>query len=80
MVKVPIRLISIIPPYGENYRILPKLVNVIFPFLVKVRIPLSAEEVIELRKRLEYLEAENAYLKKLAALVQQRKAQEQKKK
>ena len=40
----------------------------------------QAEEVIELRKRLEYLEAENAYLKKLAALVQQRKAQEQKKK
>ena len=40
----------------------------------------QAEEVAELRKRLEYLEAENAYLKKLAALVQQRKAQEQKKK
>ena len=38
------------------------------------------EEIVELRKRLEYLEAENAYLKKLAALVQQRKAQEQKKK
>ena len=37
-------------------------------------------EIVELRKRLEYLEAENAYLKKLAALVQQRKAQEQKKK
>lgn len=40
----------------------------------------QAEETVELRKRLEYLEAENAYLKKLAALVQQRKAQEQKKK
>ena len=40
----------------------------------------QVEEIIELRKRLEYLEAENAYLKKLAALVQQRKAQEQKKK
>ena len=40
----------------------------------------QAEEIVELRKRLEYLEAENAYLKKLAALVQQRKAQEQKKK
>ena len=40
----------------------------------------QAEEMVELRKRLEYLEAENAYLKKLAALVQQRKAQEQKKK
>ena len=40
----------------------------------------QTEETIELRKRLEYLEAENAYLKKLAALVQQRKAQEQKKK
>ena len=39
----------------------------------------QAEEIVELRKRLEYLEAENAYLKKLAALVQQRKAQEQKK-
>ena len=38
------------------------------------------EEIVEIRKRLEYLEAENAYLKKLAALVQQRKAQEQKKK
>ena len=40
----------------------------------------QSEEIVELRKRLEYLEAENAYLKKLAALVQQRKAQEQKKK
>lgn len=40
----------------------------------------QAEEIVELRKRLEYLEAENAYLKKLAALVQQRKVQEQKKK
>ena len=40
----------------------------------------QADEIVELRKRLEYLEAENAYLKKLAALVQQRKAQEQKKK
>ena len=40
----------------------------------------QVEEIVELRKRLEYLEAENAYLKKLAALVQQRKAQEQKKK
>ena len=40
----------------------------------------SQEGIVELRKRLEYLEAENAYLKKLAALVQQRKAQEQKKK
>ena len=40
----------------------------------------QSEEIAELRKRLEYLEAENAYLKKLAALVQQRKAQEQKKK
>jgi len=40
----------------------------------------QTEEIVELRKRLEYLEAENAYLKKLAALVQQRKAQEQKKK
>ena len=40
----------------------------------------QAEEIVELRKRLEYLEAENAYLKKLTALVQQRKAQEQKKK
>ena len=40
----------------------------------------QAEEIVELRKRLEYLEAENAYLKKLAALVQQRKAQEQEKK
>ena len=40
----------------------------------------QAEEIVELRKRLEYLESENAYLKKLAALVQQRKAQEQKKK
>ena len=40
----------------------------------------QAEEMVELRKRLEFLEAENAYLKKLAALVQQRKAQEQKKK
>ena len=40
----------------------------------------QAEEIAELRKRLEYLEAENAYLKKLAALVQQRKTQEQKKK
>ena len=40
----------------------------------------QAEEIVELRKRLEYLEAENAYLKKLAALVQQMKAQEQKKK
>ena len=40
----------------------------------------QAEEIVELRKRLEYLEAENAYLKKLAALVQKRKAQEQKKK
>jgi transposase len=40
----------------------------------------QAEEIVELRKRLEYLEAENAYLKKLAALVQQRKAREQKKK
>ena len=40
----------------------------------------QAEEIVELRKRLEYLEAENAYLKKLAALVQQRKAKEQKKK
>lgn len=40
----------------------------------------QTEELVELRKRLEYLEAENAYLKKLAALVQQRKAQEQKKK
>ena len=40
----------------------------------------QADEIAELRKRLEYLEAENAYLKKLAALVQQRKAQEQKKK
>ena len=40
----------------------------------------QAEEIVELRERLEYLEAENAYLKKLAALVQQRKAQEQKKK
>ena len=40
----------------------------------------QAEEIVELRKKLEYLEAENAYLKKLAALVQQRKAQEQKKK
>ena len=40
----------------------------------------QAEKIVELRKRLEYLEAENAYLKKLAALVQQRKAQEQKKK
>lgn len=40
----------------------------------------QAEEIVKLRKRLEYLEAENAYLKKLAALVQQRKAQEQKKK
>lgn len=40
----------------------------------------QSDEIVELRKRLEYLEAENAYLKKLAALVQQRKAQEQKKK
>ena len=40
----------------------------------------QTEEIVKLRKRLEYLEAENAYLKKLAALVQQRKAQEQKKK
>ena len=40
----------------------------------------QSEEIVELRKRLEYLEAENAYLKKLAALVKQRKAQEQKKK
>ena len=40
----------------------------------------QAEEIVELRKKLEYLEAENAYLKKLAALVQQRKAQELKKK
>ena len=40
----------------------------------------QSEEIVKLRKRLEYLEAENAYLKKLAALVQQRKAQEQKKK
>ena len=40
----------------------------------------QADEIVELRKRLEYLEAENAYLKKLAALVQQRKAQELKKK
>ena len=40
----------------------------------------QAEEIVELRKRLEYLEAENAYLKKLASLVQQRNAQEQKKK
>ena len=40
----------------------------------------QAEEIVELRKRLEYLEAENAYLKKLATLVQQRKAHEQKKK
>ena len=40
----------------------------------------QADEIVELRNRLEYLEAENAYLKKLAALVQQRKAQEQKKK
>lgn len=40
----------------------------------------QAEEIVELRKKLEYLEAENAYLKKLAALVQQRKVQEQKKK
>jgi transposase len=40
----------------------------------------QAEEIVELRKKLEYLEAENAYLKKLAALVQKRKAQEQKKK
>ena len=39
----------------------------------------QTDEIVELRKRLEYLEAENAYLKKLAALVQQRKAQEQKK-
>ena len=40
----------------------------------------QAEEIVELRKRLDYLQAENAYLKKLAALVQQRKAQELKKK
>ena len=40
----------------------------------------QADEIVKLRERLEYLEAENAYLKKLAALVQQRKAQEQKKK
>ena len=40
----------------------------------------QAEEIVKLRKRLEYLEAENAYLKKLAALVQKRKVQEQKKK
>ncbi len=39
----------------------------------------QAEETVELRKRLEYLEAENAYLKKLAALVQRRKAREQRK-
>lgn len=39
----------------------------------------QTEEIVELRKKLNYLEAENAYLKKLAALVQQRKAREQKK-
>jgi len=40
----------------------------------------QTNELTDLKKRLKYLEAENAYLKKLAVLVQQRKAQEQKKK
>lgn len=38
------------------------------------------EQNEELKKRLEFLEIENEYLKKLAALVQQRKGQQQKKK
>ena len=38
------------------------------------------EQNEELKKRLELLEIENEYLKKLAALVQQRKGQQQKKK
>ena len=38
------------------------------------------EQNAELKKRLELLEIENEYLKKLAALVQQRKGQQQKKK
>ena len=38
------------------------------------------EQNKELKKRLELLEIENEYLKKLAALVQQRKGQQQKKK
>jgi len=33
------------------------------------------EELILLRKKLEYVEAENAYLKKLAALVAKKKAE-----
>jgi len=49
------------------------------PLKKKVNKSLAAE-IVELRKQLEYAEAENAYLKKLAALVQKRKAQEQKKK
>ena len=40
----------------------------------------QTNELTDLKKRLKYLEAENAYLKKLAVLVQQRKAREQKKK
>ena len=38
------------------------------------------EQNEELKRRLELLEIENEYLKKLAALVQKRKAQQQKKK
>ena len=38
------------------------------------------EQNAELKRRLELLEIENEYLKKLAALVQQRKGQQQKKK
>lgn len=38
------------------------------------------EQNVELKKRLELLKIENEYLKKLAALVQKRKAQQQKKK
>ena len=38
------------------------------------------EQNEELKKRLELFEIENEYLKKLAALVQQRKGQQQKKK
>ena len=37
------------------------------------------EELIELRERNQYLEAENLYLKKLDALIQQKKSQTKRK-
>lgn len=40
----------------------------------------SEEEYKELKKRLQYLEAENEYLKKLNAVVKQRVEREKKKK